>query len=214
MIATYLGTLPSSTTPSPSFKDLGIRPVKGVVRKEIKKGHEPKSVISIAFTGETPYSEEEQLKLQALIEVMNIKLIETLREELSGIYGGGMNGGLSKNPYGSYNINLTLPCGPENVDKLIKAAFVEIQKIKDNGPTEADLNKVRESFLKQYQEDLKDNGYWANRLQRSGELGNNPSSILALEARIKQVTPKDLQEAAMKYFNVYNYFQAVLNPEK
>ena len=214
LIATYLGTLPSSTTPSPSFKDLGIRPVKGVVRKEIKKGHEPKSVISIAFTGETPYSEEEQLKLQALIEVMNIKLIETLREELSGIYGGGMNGGLSKNPYGSYNINLTLPCGPENVDKLIKAAFVEIQKIKDNGPTEADLNKVRESFLKQYQEDLKDNGYWANRLQRSGELGNNPSSILALEARIKQVTPKDLQEAAMKYFNLYNYFQAVLNPEK
>jgi zinc protease len=30
---------------------------------------------------------------------MNIKLIESLREELSGIYGGGMYGNLNKNPY-------------------------------------------------------------------------------------------------------------------
>ena len=214
LIATYLGTLPSSATPSPTFKDLGIRPVTGVVKKEIRKGHEPKSFISIAFTGETPFSDEEQLKLQALIELMNIKLIETLREELSGIYGGGMSGGLSKNPYSSYSINVSLPCGPENVDKLIKATFAEIQKIKDNGPSEADLNKVKEAFLKQYQEDLKDNNFWANRLQRSGELGTNPAGILTMETRLKQITSKDLQEAAKKYFNMNNYFQALLNPEK
>ena len=186
----------------------------GVVKKEIKKGHEPKSFISIAFTGESPFSDEEQLKLQTLIELMNIKLIETLREELSGIYGGGMSGGLSKNPYNSYSINVSLPCGPKNVDRLIKATFAEIQKIKDKGPSEADLNKVKEAFLKQHQEDLKDNNFWANRLQRSGELGNNPAGILTLETRLKQITPKDLQEAAKNYFNMSNYFQALLNPEK
>ncbi len=53
----YLGSLPSSSTVS-TFKDLGVRPIKGVVKKEIKKGAEPKSFISIAFTGETPYSDD------------------------------------------------------------------------------------------------------------------------------------------------------------
>lgn len=214
MIATYLGTLPSVATVSPTFRDLGIRPVKGVVKKEIKKGNEPKSFISMAFTGESIYSDEGQLKLQALIELMNIKLIETLREELGGIYGGGMNGSLSKNPYNSYSINVSLPCGPENVDKLIKATFAEIQKVKDKGPSEADLNKVKETFSKKYQEDLKDNNYWLGRLQRSTELGSNPADILILETRVKAITIKDLQEAAKKYFDMNNYFQAVLFPEK
>ncbi|MDZ4716608.1 MAG: insulinase family protein [Cytophagales bacterium] len=214
LVASYIGTLPSGpATPSP-FRDLGIRPVKGVVQKEIQKGKEPKSFISIAFTGETPFDGNEQLKLQALLDLMNIKLIETLREELSGIYGGGMNGSLSKNPYNSYTINVSLPCGPENVDRLIKATFDEIQKVKDNGPSAADLTKVKEAFSKKYMEDMKDNNYWLSSLQRSSEMGTNPATILTTEKRMNALTSKDLQEAARKYFNMKNYFQAVLNPEK
>ncbi|MBY0436094.1 MAG: insulinase family protein, partial [Cyclobacteriaceae bacterium] len=184
------------------------------VKKEVKKGNEPQSFISMAFTGEAPYSDEEQLRVQALLELMNIKLIETLREELSGIYGGGMSGGLNKNPYNNYTINVSLPCGPENVNKLITATMAEIQKVKDKEPSEADLNKVKETFIKQYQEDIKDNNYWLNRLQRISEIGSAPADILTVENRVKALTVKDLQEAAKKYFNMNNYFQVVLYPEK
>ena len=97
LLATYLGSLPSSPQKS-TFKDVGLRPVKGPLKKEIKKGTEPKSFIRMFWNGEAPYSDAEQLKLQALTEVLNIKIIESLREELSGIYGGGMYGNLSKNP--------------------------------------------------------------------------------------------------------------------
>jgi zinc protease len=214
LIATYLGSLPSSSTVTANFKDLGIRPVKGVVKKEVKKGTEPKSFISMAFTGEAPYSDEANLKLQALIEVLNIKLIESLREELSGIYGGGMRGSLNKNPYNNYSINVSLPCGPENVEKLIKATMDEIQKIKDNGPLEADLSKVKETWTKQYQEDVKDNNYWLGKLQQSVEIGSNTAEVLTFEKRIQALTPKDVKEAANLYFNMNNYLQVVLNPEK
>ena len=168
----------------------------------------------MAFTGETPYSDDANLKLQALVEVLNIKLIESLREELSGIYGGGMRGSLNKNPYSNYSINVSLPCGPENVDKLIKATLDEIQKIKDNGPLEADLNKVKETWMKQYQEDVKDNNYWLSKLQQSVEIGSNTGDVLTFEKRINALTPKDVKEAANLYFNMKNYLQVVLNPEK
>ena len=214
LIATYLGGLPSSAGVTTGFKDLGLRPVKGVVKKEVKKGTEPKSYISMAFTGETPYSDEANLKLQALIEVLNIKLIESLREELSGIYGGGMRGSLNKNPYNNYSINVSLPCGPENVDKLIKATMDEIQKIKDAGPIEADLSKVKETWLKQYQEDMKDNSYWLSKLQQSVESGSSAGEVLTAEKRINALTTKDVKEAANLYFNMKNYLQVVLNPEK
>ncbi|HQQ82696.1 MAG TPA: insulinase family protein [Cyclobacteriaceae bacterium] len=214
LIATYLGTLPSSTTAVSAYKDRGVRPIQGVLKKEIRKGHEPQSLIVMTYTGEATYSEEEQLHLQALIELMNIKLTETLREELSGIYGGGMNGTLNKNPYSNYTINVTLPCGPENVDKLIKATLAEIQKIKDHGPTIEDLNKVKEEFSKEHKEDLRDNSYWVSRLQRSAETGIAATGVLTFEERLKAITPQQIQDAAKRYLQQKNFFQAVLLPEK
>ncbi|HEU5292571.1 MAG TPA: insulinase family protein, partial [Cyclobacteriaceae bacterium] len=213
LAATYLGSLPSAGS-MPTFKDLGIRPIKGVVKKEIKKGTEPKSFVQLIFTGEAPYSDAANLVMQEMIEVLNIKLIETLREDLSGIYGGGARGSMSKNPYNSYSVSVSFPCGPENVDKLISATREEIKKIQKNGPLEADLAKVKETMVKQYQENVKDNSYWLTKLQQSVELGSNPGDILTGEKRINAVTAKDVQEAAKKYFNMNNYLQAVLNPEK
>ena len=133
LLETYIGSLPSTEKTS-SFKDVGLRPASGPLKKEVNKGSEPKSLIRLFWNGETEYKEDEQMKIQALVEVMNIKLIETLREDLSGIYGGGMYGSLNKYPYSNYSFGVSLPCGPENVDKLIAATIGEIEKIRSSGP--------------------------------------------------------------------------------
>ena len=213
LVATYLGSLPSTQAKS-TFKDVGLRPVKGVVKKEVKKGTEPKSFIRMFWNGEAPFSDAEQLKVQALTEVMNIKLIESLREELSGIYGGGMYGNLNKNPYNNYAFGVSLPCGPENVDKLIKATIAEIDKIKANGPTADDLNKVKETWRQQYEVNIKENAFWARQLLQSVETGVNPAEMLSYEKRIAALTSKDVKDAALKYLDMKNYVQVVLNPEK
>jgi zinc protease len=209
---TYLGSLPSSGAAS-TFKDVGLRPVKGVVKKEVYRGKEPKSFIAMQFTGEAQYSEAEQLKISMLVELMNIKLIEKLREEIGGMYSGGMNGTINKNPYGNYAIGASVPCGPENVDKLINATWEEINKVKA-GPTEADVNKVRETLKIQWKENMKDNIYWRTKMQQWVEMGTTPTDILNADRRIDAVTAKDIQETANKYFNEKNYLQVVLYPEK
>ncbi|HCW07939.1 MAG TPA: peptidase M16 [Cytophagales bacterium] len=213
LVASYLGTLPV-TEITTAYKDVGMRTIKGVVKKEVKRGAEPKSFISITFSGETPYSEDAQLKLFALTEVLNIKLIETLREDMGGIYGGGMRGSVNKLPYQNYNVSISLPCGPENVDKLIAATFAEINKIKTNGPSEVDLNKVKETYDKKHAEDMKDNNYWLRSLQQLVDFGNDPSNIQKGENKMKALTVKDIKDAANLYLNDKNYLQVVLNPEK
>jgi zinc protease len=213
LLATYLGSLPSSGKSS-TFKDVGLRPVKGIVKKEVHKGTEQKSFIRFFWNGEAPYSDAEALKLQALTELMNIKLIENLREELSSIYGGGMFGSLNKNPYQNYSIGVALPCGPENVDQLIKATFAEIEKVKTSGPKEEDLNKVKETWRQQYEVNIKDNQFWARQIIQSVELGNSPDLVLlSYPERIAALTVKDVQDAAKKYLDMKNYVQVVLYPE-
>ncbi len=99
----------------------------------IKKGKDPKSMVMIRFSGETKYNEQEDLAMRALGEVATIKIIEKLREDEGGIYGGGARGSLNKVPYGSYNFSINFPCGPENAEKLTKIALAELQKMIDNG---------------------------------------------------------------------------------
>jgi zinc protease len=214
LVATYLGSLPASKGKPATFRDLGVRPAKGVQKKEIRKGLEQQSLISMTFTGEAGFEPDELLKLQALIDLVEIKLTESLRENLSSTYSSQISGSLNKNPYGNFAVSLLIPCGPENVDKLIAAALEQVQQVKDKGPASEDLAKVKETFLKKHQENLKDNSYWLNVLQRSVELSTNPSSVLTVEQRVNAITPKDLQERAKKYFAMNNYFQAVLYPEK
>jgi zinc protease len=212
LLETYIGSLPSSGIKS-TFKDVGLRPASGPLKVEVKKGKEAKSLVRILWSGETKYDEDEALKAQALIEVMNIKIIETLREDLSGIYGGGMYGNINKYPYGNYSFGLTIPCGPENVEKLIAAAIGEIEKIKTNGPTETDLNKVKETWKQQYLVSIKDNNFWARHILQSVENRTDPARVLSYEQRVNALNKKDIQQVARKYLDTRKYALFILNPE-
>ena len=213
LLATYLGGLPSTAAIS-NFKDVGLRPTKGVVKKEIHKGTENKSQIRLFWNGEAPFSGAAQLKLQAAIEVLNLRIIEKLREELGGMYSGGAYGSLSKLPYPNYSLGVSIPCGPENVNKLIAATLAEIESLKTKGPTEADLNKVKETWKQQHLTSMKDNGYWTRQLLQNLESGTESTQLINYEANVNALTPKDVKAAAAQYFDMKNYVQVVLDPEK
>ncbi len=207
----YLASLPS-TNKTTTFKDNGYRSVYGNHNKVYKKGKDPKSMVQIVYGGETKYNEKEDLALSALGEVATIKVIEKLREDEGGIYGGGASGGMSKVPYGSWYFNISFPLGPENVDKLTKAALAEMQKLIDNGPEQKDLDKYKEGELNDYKVQLKDNNFWLNNLANYQLEGGDKYEILNYEDKVKALTVKDLQAVAKKYLTTGKII-ATLMPE-
>src|ERR1039457_2986653 len=58
---------------------------------------------------------------------------ETTLGDVGGIYGGRMYGSVINRPYNHYAINVNLPCGLENVDKLTTALFEIIKNARDSG---------------------------------------------------------------------------------
>lgn len=212
LLATYLASLPTPDI-AVAYRDAGVRPVRGVVRKEVRSGSEAKSSISINFSGDADFSEQEQLRFYAMLEVMNIRITDILREKLALIYGGGMDGGLNKVPYGNYAIDVSLPTGPDKVDQVIAATFAEIERLKQHGPDESELDKVRQNWLQGYQKSLRENAFWAGRLRDLLLQGTDPASILEQERQIAALTPGDVKRAARRYFDMSNYVQVVLNPE-
>ena len=131
---------------------------------------------------------------------------------MSGIYGGGMNGSLSKRPYSSYSISAVFPCGPENVDTLTQALFQIIEQVRKFGCEEKDLAKVKETWKKQYEDQVKTNNYWLESLS-TGWINNEDPHILDRMEAVNRLTTADIRNAALKYLDPENRIRAVLYPD-
>jgi len=213
LIATYLASLPVGDI-AVSYHDLNIRPVQGIVKKDVHSGSESKSQVTIMFTGKAAYSKAENMRFQALIEVMNIRIIDVLREKLGLIYGGGMSGSLERIPYQNYRISLSLPCGPENTDRVISAAFAEVEKIRQQGATDEELAKVKLNWITNHRIAMRTNEQWLSYLQDATLYQTDPAEILTLEQRINVMTTDDIKQVANRYLTPDNYVQVVLYPEE
>ena len=213
LLEKYIGSLPSMGKKE-TFKDLGIRPPSGKVDKVITKGADPKSLVSLVFTSPVPYNTTDGYALRSLADVMDIKLIEQLREEKGSVYGVSAFGSISKIPYSYSSFSISFPCAPENADTLSKAAIDELRKIITSGVSMEDLEKVKEQQKRKLEVDIKQNQFWINNLFDAYYLGNNPADILMKQKQSQNLTSKIIQDAAKKYINLNNYIRATLKPDK
>ncbi|RTY87528.1 pitrilysin family protein [Flavobacterium sp. GT3R68] len=208
----YIASLPASDKKEKAA-DTGYRFLKGDLKKVVNKGADPKSSVTIMYYGDAVYSPKEAAALEALGEVLTIKLIEELRENESGVYGISARGSMNKVPYQAFNFNIGFPCGPENAEKLTASALKELQKIIDNGPEAKDIAKFKEAELLDYKKNIKENKYWLSNFTKSFINGTNPAEILQTEEKISEITAKDIQDVAKKYLTKDKVI-GMLMPEK
>lgn len=211
LIEKYVASLPASGKKS-TFADNKVRPVKGDRSFTFRKGKEDKSLILALSSGEVPFSPELGLKMQALSEIMNIKIIEEMREKIQGIYGGGTSANLSKVPYSNYEFVLQLPCGPDKVDTLIKAYHAELNALAARGPENSYLDKVKKQWVEEYKTNIKTNEYWLSKLQQF-RLGESvPDRVINFEKYVNALKPVDVQAAAKIIASSPSKLMAVLKP--
>jgi zinc protease len=213
MLEKYLGSLPS-TDRDDTFKHANIFPPKGRIEKTVYKGLEPKSRVSLISSGEYEYTPENNIQIEALQEVLQIKLIEALREEESGVYGVGVSESTDKFPTGHYRFSVGFGCAPENVDKLVKRTQDEINKLKLNGADPKDIEKFVAETNRKMETAKKTNGFWLGYLDQNTFLGDDLDEVFRQDELLKTITVASTKAAANKYFNDDNFIKAVLMPEK
>ncbi len=211
LIEKYIASLPSSGKKL-SYVDQKVRPITGVKTMKVFKGAEQKSLILDFYYGDIPYNDDLAFRASALNEVLNIRIIEELREKVQGIYGGGIFGGLDKVPYNSFQFAVQLPCGPDKVDTLMLALNSEIAAIIKNGPSQQTLDKVKTQWKESNKVQLKENGAWSARLLSAKTTGFNMDRFVNREKYIDALSVKNIQEAAKLLLNGKNRFTAILMP--
>ena len=213
LVEKYLGSLPSIHRKE-SWKDVGVRPPADVVVKKVEKGVEPKSLSFIGFSGPFEYNQTNRVAIRAMADILQRRLLETIREELGGTYSVGVNPSYEKFPNQTYSFTITFGSAPDRTDNLIKRVFEEIEKLKTDGPTDQQLNDEKEALMRDFQTQSKVNNFLLGQISSRYENGEDPAGVWLVPDYYQKIDKPMIQNAAKTYLNTNRYVEVMLFPEK
>ncbi|SDD70144.1 zinc protease [Mucilaginibacter pineti] len=211
LIEKYIASLPA-THKGEEAKDLGIRIPDGQITKAVYMGTEPKATVDLVWSGVFDYTPTEKVTLDALKECLEIRLIERLREDESGVYSPGAYSSAGKLPTPRYSLVVNFGCGPKNVDKLIASTLDEISKLKSAGPTQVNIDKWRAESLRTRETGMRTNGWWLGYISGQTTDKEDLHQFDSYTKELNAVSIESVKAAAQKYLSGKNYIRLVLLP--
>lgn len=211
-VATYLASLPS-TNSHETFKNLKIHPPAGQITKTVTKGTGDKSTVQLIFDGPYDYNDANNLQLDGLEEVLNIHLVDSLKDG-NGIYSPSVRAGYVKIPEGRYKMTISFLADAGTTDKAIAYMLGEINKLKQSGPTANDVKLFTEREAHNIQTQYKQNAFWQAALTSAAQNQEDPDKLLLRVQALEKVNAQSIKDAANKYLNNNNLIKLILLPEK
>ena len=151
--------------------------------------------------------------MNALVKLLSTKLREKIREEKGGTYGVQVTPSVSKYPKERYQLTISFGCAPEKVVELMDAALKEVEDIVNNGSDEKNMVKIKETFLREREIDMKENRFWSGYVSASYQNGLDVMDMTKYNAWVNALTGKDLKKFAKKYIKNGKLAKFTLKPE-
>jgi zinc protease len=213
LVERYLGSLPSVRKPE-SARDVGIRPPGTIVEREVRKGVDPRSQVSVVFTGPFQNDQAHRVLLRAMEETLEGNLQRTLREDLGGTYGVSVATQFEQRPSGTYRVTISFACDPARLDSLVAALFREVEQFKRTGPSVGQVADQRLALARDLETNSRSNSYLLNQLTYKYQYGEDPAEVFRLQQFYDQITPAAIRDAAQMYLNTSRYVKVTLLPER
>ena len=213
LLQTYLGGLPSKGGKN-MWKDVNPKFPEGIKEAVVNKGIEEKGFVGLVWNSDFEWNSDNLLREKILTRILDIKLRESVREDEGGTYGLQVRDQVEKYPKSEYGLTIIFGCDPKRQDKLVSVILKEMEKLIKNGPAEEDLNKIKETLIRERETDLKKNDWWVRKLENLYFYDEAKTSVKEFNDKVKSVKVEELKAAAGKYFNMKNYVKVYLKPEK
>jgi zinc protease len=212
LVERYLGSLPSIHRKE-TWKDVEARTPTGVITRRVEKGIEPKSQAAIIFTGPFEYTQDQRVAIRAMTEILQTRLLETIREDLGGTYSISASPAYARFPVPTFSISIGFGCDPKRLDDLVARVNQEIQQFRTDGPTARQVADEREALLRDFETSSKQNGYIIAQLLGRYQNNDDPAGVWAVPDYYRKIDAAAIQQAAKTYLSGANRVQVTLVPE-
>ena len=210
-VSTWLGGLKTSKKLENAADDK-VRVAMGIQKNYFTREMEIKTASNrIQYTSyDMPYTLANDLNMEMIGRILSTRYLESIREREGGSYGVGCAGRMNRHPVPFAQLIMQFDTDPEKQEKLMSIIHEEVMTIVENGPLAKDLQKEKESMLKDFEEDLEKNNYWKSVL--SMYYKNDINYITDYKAAVEAVTAETVQATLKKLVEAGNVFEVVMLP--
>lgn len=194
----YLANLPAKGKKT-RITDAGIRPFSGRQEVRFAKGSSESAYVAHATTDAFNLSDDNKVAMSAMINVLNEKLRENIRERMSGVYAIQAWPQYIDHPKSQFMVTIWMSCSPERVDELNSAIFATIDSIRAGTFDERYIVSSKAVLEKRYEESIAQNRYWLSRMTENKFSPVKLDSFLDHPARYARIDRKMITKAAQDY---------------
>ena len=211
-VCQWIGGLKTKKAEPEQWRDWNVHAPKGIVKNYFTREMEIHQATNrIQYTSdEISYTLENELVMELIGRILSTRYLESIREREGGSYGVGCAGWVTRVPYASARLVMQFDTDPEKQERLMKVIHEEVQTIVKDGPLAQDLQKEKESMLKDYQENLQKNWWWRSAVYDRLVYGDD---LLAdYEKTVQGIDGAKIQALLKRLVDAGNMFEVVMSP--
>lgn len=172
----------------------------------------PKTTVGFVVSGNMPFTAENIIKMDAVNYILDLIYTESIREEEGGTYGVSSYGHIDAEPKAKFDLQITFDTNPEKAPKLIQLAEDGINNLAKNGPSEEQLAKAKENFLKNITEKRIQNSYWRKCIIEK-DLYNVDNDVNYVKL-VESLNTESIKQFVQSMVEQGNFIKLVMSPKE
>ncbi len=194
------------------FEDL--KPIQQTVREDIISDKATSTSSVVGFNGPASDNTKDKIYMLALCKLLSNSAVSRIRTKVKDL-NASVNSHqekISSNPKDGRAVIFFADSNENNSEKVLNIIFNEIHNIKNNPPTEKEMQIIKKSLLNSFYDDF-ENSFATNDSIGTSFLENDIEQLNKFEQIVNSMTAQDLVETANKYLDVNKASVTVVHPQ-
>lgn len=213
LIEKYIGSLPTSDKKD-MYKNVYYGFPKETKDLNIYVGMEDKSTFGIIFSEEYEWNLKTNLCLDIFQEILDIRLVEIIREKMGGTYSPNLQFSYEKYPETKYTALVLINCEPKKTKKISKTVFSIFNNLLTKGFTQEEMQKAKEQIKKSLEVNLEKNAYWRNYINEQYYNGDPLNEYQEYQKILNEITAEEVLTIIKPLFKTEHNVSVYQYPEK
>ena len=212
LLEKYIASIPTKGI-AEQYKNNGAEWQFNTIEKDVYlEMEDPKASVNISYKKEMPYSIKNSIYTNALGDILQLRVTETVREEAGGAYSPRASANFYREPKSMAYVSFRFDCNPSLVDKLIEIVKGELQKIADGTIKDEDMKKIKTNFIKERKQSKDRNSYDMQMLTNFFRYDYNIDDPSNYEDIVNKMSKDDIQELTADILKNVQTYEIIFRP--
>ncbi|MDR2409948.1 MAG: insulinase family protein [Bacteroidales bacterium] len=213
LVEKYLGNLPS-TGRVETYKDVNKPFISETKSISVKAGMEEQGILAIVFEEKMNWDVKNVLSFDIFSEVIDMLLIEKIREKMGGAYSPSMELSTDKLPEPTFSGVIYIACDPKKAKKISSACLKLLNDLFAKGINDDHFGKAVAQIKKSREVSAQENSYWRGYISNKLFNNDNLKDRETYNNLLETITKEEVLNTVKSTFNMNHYLEVILYPEK